>query len=235
MGIAQYTVYVWRVSFSPFFGRWNASCRFWCLEFRPTSSKPNHFQINPSIAPHLFSGIVYLKTLHHTKTSWVNGILHAFPDVTRLVFISCATPGWLLETAWLFSFAKLGQGNPLYTSVELFFLPARKRYPSRQKGLEIFKLFWFWMSFFLGCLFGFQPFWMLYESWKKTKHQSFLGGFIYVAPVAGSRAPQVPKNGEHSKTRIMGKPSKKVTILQESCWHFGWKNWCLWIKSLAMI
>ena len=60
----------------------------------------------------------------------------------------------------------------------VLFLPDRKRYPSRQKGLEIFKLFWFWMSFFWGCLFGFQPFWMLYESWKKQT--SLIFGWFYL-------------------------------------------------------
>lgn len=73
-----------------------------------------------------------------------------------------------------FFICQTGSGKSYIYIGGILFLPDRKRYPSRQKGLEIFKLFWFWMSFFWVCLFGFQPFWMLYESWKKTKHQSFL-------------------------------------------------------------
>ena len=95
MGIAQYTVYVWRVSFSLFLAGEIIQKPFLMLENSELLLlSQTTFKFHPSIVPHLFSGIVYLKTLHHTKTSWVNGILHAFPDVTR-------RSGWAVRFSWV--------------------------------------------------------------------------------------------------------------------------------------
>ena len=116
---------------------------------------------------------------------------------------------WLLETVWFFSFAKLGQGNPIYTSVEFFFSLIGKGTPQDKKALRFSSCSDFGCHFFGDVFLDFNPFGCYMNHEKKPNITHFWVVLFTWPPVAGSRAPQVPKNGEHSKTRIMGKPSKK--------------------------